>query len=120
MESLWQLFFMIYDVEKHFLKTDLTDQKEKFKTNFLEKKTDEIDIYFKCKEDAINRNFQKVFKILNTYKSLIKSFKWILPTKDNSESMRKKKRILTRLTVMILIVFLNKNRENQEAVSNDR
>ena len=82
LEACWEIFFIIYDVKKHFKYLDPEkDPQKAFRTVFNDIKRRANDIPFKMNQKAINRNFQKIFKVVGTYKALLRTLNWVMTKK---------------------------------------
>ena len=118
LNNLYSLFFTIYNPSKHFRYPDFDQSPEKrFKDAFVSTKTQQWDTCFKMNENAINRPFQKIFNILKTSEVLLRTLWWILGYKTDFSPEQRNHTLAIRLIMMTMIVFTNKNIENQEFCS---
>ena len=118
LDYLYSLFFIIYDASKHFRYNETSQSPEqRFKEAFVNTKTQQWDNCFKMNENAINRQFQKIFNILKTSGALLRTLGWILDKKTDFSEDQNKHTHAIRLIIMTMIVFTNKNMENQDVCS---
>ena len=120
LDSLYSLFFIIYDPSKHFRYPTNQNAEQRFKDAFRVTKTRQYDNCFKMNEDAINRPFQKTFNILKTSGVLLRTLAWILDNKTGFTEDQNKFTHAVRLITMTMVVFMNKNVENQNLCSGTR
>ena len=118
LDHIFSLFFIIYDPSMHFRYSETSQNSEqRFKEAFVNTKTQQWDNCFKMNEDAINRPFQKIFNILKTSEVLLRTLWWILDKTTGFSEDQSKNIHAIRLIMMTMIVFMNKNMENQDVCS---
>jgi len=120
-EYHWKLFFIIYDVSKHFRYNESKiDPEDRFKNAFEKDKIIQWDYCLKLNPGAINKTFQKIFNILKTNDALIKTQSWVFSKIQNFEEQYYLPIKTIRLNIQILTAFVYKNKENQYLFSNER
>ena len=120
LNQLWKLFFIIYNVSKHFRENTDEDPQKRFIRCFENVKKAEWDICIQLYSEPISKLFQKVFNTLKTYRALVKVLHWALEAKHDFLDSELIYTYIIRLVVFLLIVFVKNNKENQQLTSTMR